>query len=589
MTTDDDAVCADADFHVSPGGDDANSGTERAPFRTLARARDAVREKIAQRLTRDVTVLLRGGVYELDEPVVFGPEDSGTDEHSITYAAYPGESPIISGGRRIAGWRRESGGLRTAHVPGLEGAPRSLFVDDARAPRARTPNRDDAHPYWTLERAELSEDLSTFALDLPRGLARAWRDIENVEVVVLGAWEVTRKRLAAADEAAGRVILAPPHVEGHSAIRPAANMACYFENAVEMLDRPGEWHLDRGAAVLRYRPRAEEDASQVRAVAPALSRLLTLAGARERPVRNLHFTGLRFAHARWAPPGHGYNGIQACFHFPPEPAGGASDDALENLRIDSAVEWEYAERCSLIECEIAHTEGTGLSLRRGCCDNLIQRNRIFDAGANGLMVGENLCHLYHADREPPAADVPRRNVIRDNRVEDCGVEYHGAVGIWVAFTDGTVVAHNLVHDLPYTGISVGFIWNDTPTVCRGNVVEYNHIHDVMKLLADGGGIYTLGLQPGTVLRGNLIHDVHRHESTCAKSPNNGIFFDEGSTGYLVEDNVIYNTPEGAVRFNQTTEDAHTWRNNSFDVAPDAPGFPSQRAAQAGPGRAANGR
>jgi len=74
----------------------------------------------------------------------------------------------------------------------------------------------------------------------------------------------------------------------------------------------------------------------------------------------------------------------------------------------------------------------------------------------------------------------------------------------------------------------------------------------MQRLADGGGIYTLGLQPGTVLRGSAIHDVHRCPFTDVQSPNNGIFFDEGSQGYLVEDNIIYNAPEGAIRLNQSS-------------------------------------
>ena len=59
----------------------------------------------------------------------------------------------------------------------------------------------------------------------------------------------------------------------------------------------------------------------------------------------------------------------------------------------------------------------------------------------------------------------------------------------------------------YTGVSVGWMWNPTPTPCRANLVENNHIHHVMQILSDGGGIYTLGRQPGTVLRGNVIHDV----------------------------------------------------------------------------------
>ena len=99
------------DFYVAQGGLDINPGTVDKPFATLGRARDAVRERIAGGLKGDVTVLIRSGTYELSETLALGPDDSGTDEHAVTYAAFPGEQVVISGGRRISGWKvRKDGG-----------------------------------------------------------------------------------------------------------------------------------------------------------------------------------------------------------------------------------------------------------------------------------------------------------------------------------------------------------------------------------------------------------------------------------------------------------------------------------------------
>ena len=94
------AACAAraADFYIAPDGDNTNPGTLERPFATLARARDAVRPLVAKGLEANVTVLIRGGTYRITEPVVFGPDDSGTDRFSITYAAYENEKPAISGG-----------------------------------------------------------------------------------------------------------------------------------------------------------------------------------------------------------------------------------------------------------------------------------------------------------------------------------------------------------------------------------------------------------------------------------------------------------------------------------------------------------
>jgi hypothetical protein len=143
------------------------------------------------------------------------------------------------------------------------------------------------------------------------------------------------------------------------------------------------------------------------------------------------------------------------------------------------------------------------------------------------------------------------------------------VGLFVAFTESTHIHHNVVTDMPYTGISVGFRWNTTPTSQKECVVEFNHISDVMKMLADGGGIYTLGLQPGTVLCGNWIHGIHRSAFAHGGAPNNGIFFDEGSKGFLVERNLIYDAHGGPIRFNQCQEGWHTWRDNTLGKEPAA--------------------
>ena len=95
-----------ATFTVALNGSDSNPGTLEKPFATIERARDEVRKLVAAGLKEDVTVFIRGGTYALARTVLFGLADSGNPDHSITYAAYPGETPVFSGGVRITGWRR---------------------------------------------------------------------------------------------------------------------------------------------------------------------------------------------------------------------------------------------------------------------------------------------------------------------------------------------------------------------------------------------------------------------------------------------------------------------------------------------------
>ena len=96
-----------ADLYVAVDGNDNNPGTAEAPLASIARARDLLRPRLAAGMNSDVLVLIRGGTYRLPQPLVFGPEDSGTDRHTITYAAWPGEKVVLSGGQenqRLAAW-----------------------------------------------------------------------------------------------------------------------------------------------------------------------------------------------------------------------------------------------------------------------------------------------------------------------------------------------------------------------------------------------------------------------------------------------------------------------------------------------------
>jgi hypothetical protein len=539
-----------ANFYVATDGQDQGPGTQDQPFATLARARDAVRDLIKAGLKADVTVLIRGGMYELAEPLTFGPEDSGTEQFAVTYRAYPGESVVVSGGRHIAGWQRGDGDLWVAQVPGVREGQwyfRHLFVNGRRAVRARTPNPDADPPCWQLQGASLSEDLTSHTYQFAPDQLREWRNLSDVEAVVFGNWEITRKRFQSVDPAAGTAQMAGPHARPHDAMAPSAGRWFYLENAYEALDQPGEWYLDRPAGLLYYWPRPEEDLRNAEVIAPQLTCLLEVQGTPERPVRNLHFQGLQWAYADWFPPEGGYLGIQAC-HF----ATGTGWAGNPWGRIDAAIRWNDADSCSLRDGAIAHLGGCGIEWVTRCRNNTVEGNQLFDISANGVLIG--------GPREEE--NVPRDIRVANNHIHACGLDYYGAVGVWVGFAQRTVIAHNEVHDLPYSGISVGWQWNPEPTPCRENVIEYNHIYDVMNRLGDGGGIYTLGLQPGTVLRGNHIHDVHRSPLAQA-APNNGMFIDEGSKGFLFERNVIYNTSAEPVRFNQCSREWHTWQDNHF--------------------------
>jgi len=384
-------------------------------------------------------------------------------------------------------------------------------------------------------------------------------------LVVYQNWSVSRARVVRSD-ATELVTATPVGWIGHGDMTTTSpGKPAFLEHARAFLDEPGEWFLDRRAGELLYLAGPSESPADAVVVAPALTNLVRINGTAEQPVRNLRFEGLRFEHTDFPLPALGYSEIQAA-HF------GPCTNAPTQVQ-PVAIECVYALGCRFERCRFAHLNASGIGFGAGCREDALDRCVIEDIGGNGVMVGwRGVGRLQagsegnlDADWQDPE-DAPRGNQVVRCTIRRCGADSRGGVGVWAAFSADTRIAHNEIYELPYTGISVGYRWDSTPTSQARCVVEGNHIYDVMRVLADGGGVYTLGFQPGTVLRGNRIHHVHRSAFAQGGAPNNGFFVDEGSKGFRFEGNAVYATSGEAVRFNQCQREWHTWVGNRFGDA-----------------------
>lgn len=503
------ALAAAPVFFVAPNGNDAWTGTvadpnannSDGPFATLTRARDALRATgTPEGLPDGGTVAVRGGTYFLREPLRLEARDSGTTERPVLWQAYRDERVRLVGGVAVSGFQPHAGAIVRADCAAL-GMPepvQQLFLDGVRQTLARWPNKGEgALPGggWAFigkQAAEQAKRAFYYDGDAPA----QWAGIPGIEISIWPNynWWQTISPVASIDPAT-KLLTLPQDIS--YTIEPGRRY--FLQNAMAMLDAPGEWFYDAAQkAIYSWPPAPLGEAAEV--VVPVADSVLVAQG-----VQHAAIIGL----------------------------------SAEATRGDGVV-FTDCQDVLFARATVRNTYGVGVTVTGGQSVR-VHGNDIYGTGKGGIV-------LSGGDR---ATLSPGNHEAMNNHIHHYAElfnTYHCAINI-----NGVAnkIRHNLIHDAPHIGILL--TGND-------HVIEYNDIHHVCLQGADNGGFY-MGrdwTQRGNVIRYNKFHDIYgfglgnleqnKEGKYRYESPHQawGVYLDDCSSGTEIYGNIFYRVPLAGV-------------------------------------------
>jgi len=565
-------------FWVSPNGNDASPGTEQSPFLTLERARDAVRALPSSAFKdQDVYVYIKAGTYRLQQPLILDWRDSGKKDHNVVYSAAPGDNPIISGAIQVTNWTLSdvSLGIYMAQINPCQS--RQLYVNGNRAERAQTPPYPPGFlPQWTSGGIEF---IPTCLPTPPECTVdpQFWTNPQDIEAVIMTQWKMMRVPI-------NTITPYNPPTNGLITLQEPAwtNANVYFdistdkpgewsfwqvtrfENALEFLTQPGQWYLNSALGYLYYIPLPGEDLSTADVELPILETLIVGQGTLEQPIHNIWFEGLTFNYATWLGPStnDGYVSDQSGqLLVGPNHSPNFIGHDQNVVPTPGNLPFTFANKIVFYGNIFEHLGAVGLQFGPGSSNNIIDSNLFTDISSAAIELGAVTAMDSHPSNP---AYILNNNLITNNLITSVANEYVDSAGIFVGFTQNTIIIQNTIVDVPWSGIAIGWGWGlldvgsfpglphatsgmwgtiTSPTPNYGCKILQNKIYSFLNVLWDGGAIYTTGQQGPSLSEGLLIEG----NVAYGKLPNGGgnTFYTDGGSRYIqLQSNASYDNPIG---------------------------------------------
>ncbi len=518
-------------FYVSPKGNDMYSGRlasvnkakNDGPLASLDRAL-----KLAKSLRKNgnstpiLIELASGNYYQSDK----------SDLSDMSELTIRGKNAHLIGGVLIKKWSAQADGTWTALQPSAF-CPVSLFDPNGRIKRSRVPETGWFNIADTMEASPEFKGKGWDRFKFKSGdLDPTWQNLNDIEVTTIHIWGMSRLRIKSID-AESQVLTftgSTAYETNWAAFEKGGRYA--LENVREAL-KPGQFYIDKEKKLVHYMPKPREDPTKLAIVYPTTDRLLVLKNC-----LNINVEGVSFENTGYETPATGRNFPQAEADLP------------------SVIEATGCDGLIIKDCAVRNCDVYGIDLGIGTRNSMVENCEITDLGAGGIKIGGL---AFEADESKVAG----HNTVRNCLLQKLGRVHPAAIGVFIGQSPYNTVEHNDIDDLFYTGISLGWSWGYATSNTHHNRIAFNHIRNIGQgVLSDMGGVYHLGVAPGTVIENNLIHDIKSFSYGGW-----GLYTDEGSSNVVLQNNVVYRTKSAG--FHQHYGKENIVRNNIFAFGGEA--------------------
>jgi parallel beta-helix repeat protein len=476
-------------YYVSTEGDDSFSGQypgktlsgKDGPFRTIEKAKNAARERLASGANSNITILIRGGQYFVNSSIEFDHRDSGKEGYQITYKNYNDEEVIISTGEKIDNWEEYNEHIYRTFVGNKNF--KALYENGERSIQARYPNNS----YSTVKNIVSNSSKLKFQYyseDIPQEVLAKEFEVCIWPGGANGKWNWFFDKLYSVNNDTKEDIIT---LNNKASLDIGKGSRYYIQGALELLDSPGEFYLDKESGYLYYWPYKEPIHKQ-EIISPSSDNIIFINAEEKNYVRNISFEGLSFCNT----------------------------DETEQLDNKAVIHLgNNCENIAIKNCKIYNSGAHGILLSRWSQKNLIYGNSIYNVGYDGVRLEDDGLNGY----------INKQNSISNNYIHDAGQIVRHGNGIFISNSGENRIANNKIKNIPRDGIKVVY--------SKNNVIEFNDISNCIEDSQDAGLIGLWGTGWGNIINNNYLHDSDVPFSFAA-----GVYIDDGSDYATIKNNII---------------------------------------------------